>query len=132
MGKEIVNNFFAIVIGVFVALLIIIPVGIFTAISSFSFGETPNLTVLFSDIILVAAVIFSCFLGGYFTARNTTGKSIFPIIITSLILLFLDLKLNNFDLKYVTTLEIICLIGIIPLTIIGGHYYLRKKVIYTD
>ena len=131
-GKEIVHNFFAIVIGLVVALLIIIPVGIFTVIANFSFGETPKSTELLTGITLVVAVMFGSFQGGYSTARNKMGKSIIPIIITSLTLLFLNLQLNNFDFKYITRVEVICLIIIVPLTITGGYYCLRKKVLYTD
>lgn len=129
-AKEIGINILSIIIGVFVSLLISIPVGIIYAITSFSFGETPQLTKFFSDSILVVAVVSGCFLGGYFAARNSFGKSIVPIVLTGVMFLLLDLQLNNFDLKYTSTLEIIILIAIVPLTIIGGYYYLRKKVIY--
>jgi len=131
-GKGIVHNFFAIVIGVVIAFLIILPVWFFTVFATFSFGETPKSTELVTNIILIATVMFGCFQAGHFSARNTVDKSILPVIITSLTLLFLDLKLNNFDIKYTTTTEIIRLVLIVPLTIIGGHYCLRKKVIYRD
>lgn len=129
-AKEIGINILSIIIGVFVSLLIIIPVGIIYAITSFSFGETPHLTKLFSDSILVVAVVFGCFLGGYFTARNSVRKSIIPIIITGLVLLILDLMLNDFNFEYTSSIEIIIFIAIVPLTIVGGYYYLRKKVAY--
>lgn len=130
INSKVGTNILAIFTGIVAALMILIPFGILAALIGFSFGEIQESRAILSDCLLLLAVSLGSFLGGNFTAKNSSGKSIIPVIITSLGIIGLGLLLNNFNFQYISTIEIISLIGITPLTLLGGYLFLRNKVIY--
>ena len=125
--EETLRNIFSILAGAFIALLIIIPFGIFGAFLSFSDAKIPKSQEITSTIILIIGLTIGMLAGGYTTSRISTTRSMIYVIITAAVLMILFLWMSNFEKSFFGTTEILILISIFPLTILGGFIGNKKK-----
>ena len=125
--KEIIRNFFSVVAGVIVALVIIIPSVIFSWRFSYEDGNIQEEFHLLTFLISSIGIIGGMLAGGYVTAKVSTRRDTIHILITGLILSLLYLASGDFKLNYFTKKEILILLLPIPIVSLGGFWGIKSK-----
>lgn len=125
--REIVRNFLSVVAGVLIALIIIIPIGIFAGLMVFSDGSLPKSQQIISGTLLIGRIAAGCIAGGYFTVRISTRKDLIHGFITGLVLTFLFGLINDFEFDWRYPDLSISYLGILPAVLIGAWAGIRKK-----
>ena len=126
-AKEILRNFFSVVAGVIAALAIIIPIGLFAGLLSFSDAAIPKTQAIISTVLLITGPAAGCILGGYTTVKVSTRKDIIHAIITGSVLTFLYAWVNDFEFDWQYPDIGIAYMGFIPTVLIGAIIGIRKK-----
>ncbi len=125
--KEILRNIFSVVAGVIISLLIIIPVGIFAALLSFSDAAIPKSQEIFSTVLMISGIVAGCLSGGFVTARISTRFDLIHVIIAGIVLTYLYAHINDFEFNWQHADLGIAYFGFIPVVLIGGLIGMRKK-----
>ena len=94
--NEILRNFFSVVAGVTLALVIIIPSALFAAFLNNPDSAIPTSQEILSTLLLISGIVAGCMLGGYTTVKVSTRKDIIHAFITGIVLTFLYALLNDF------------------------------------
>ena len=123
--NEILRNFFSVVAGVTLALVIIIPSALFAAFLNNPDSAIPTSQEILSTLLLISGIVAGCILGGYTTVKVSTRKDIIHAFITGIVLTILYALENEFDWRYPDTG--IAYVGFIPIVMIGGIIGVRKK-----
>lgn len=126
-AKEILRNFLSVVAGVICALAIIIPIGFFAGLLSFSDESIPKTQTIISTVLLIAGPVAGCILGGYTTVKVSTRKDIIHAIITGMVLTFLYAWVNDFEFDWRYPETGIAYMGFIPTVLMGAIIGIRQK-----
>lgn len=125
--KEIIRNFFSVVAGVLIALIVIIPIGLIAGLLVFSDAAIPKSQEILSTLLLFAGFVAGCLLGGYTTVKISTRKDLIHAFITGIVLTFLYAWVNDFEFDWRYPDTGIAYAGFIPIVMIGGIIGVRKK-----
>ncbi|HRE39304.1 MAG TPA: TIGR04086 family membrane protein [Chitinophagaceae bacterium] len=126
-AKEIIRNFLSVVAGVMIALIIILPIGLFAGLLVFSDSNIPKSKETLSKLLLIFGLIAGCLLGGYTTVKMSTRKDLVHAFITGIVLTFLYALVNDFEFDWRYPDTGIAYAGFIPIVMIGGIIGERKK-----
>lgn len=125
--KEIIRNFFSVVAGVLIALIVVIPIGLIAGLLVFSDAAIPKSQEILSTLLLFAGFVAGSLLGGYTTVKISTRRDLIHAFITGIVLTFLYAWVNDFEFDWHSPDTGIAYIGIIPVVMIGGIIGVRKK-----
>ncbi len=125
--KEIIRNFFSVVGGVLIALIVVIPIGLIAGLLVFSDATIPKSQEILSTLLLLAGFVAGSLLGGYTTVKISTRRDLIHAFITGIVLTFLYAWVNDFELNWQYPDTGIAYVGVIPIVMIGGIIGVRKK-----
>lgn len=125
--NEILRNFFSVVAGVTLALVIIIPSALFAAFLNNPDSAIPASQEILSTLLLISGIVAGCMLGGYTTVKVSTRKDIIHAFITGIVLTFFYALLNDFEVDWRYLNIGIAYFGFFPIVMIGGIIGVRKK-----
>lgn len=125
--NEILRNFFSVVAGVTLALVIIIPSALFAAFLNNPDSAIPTSQEILSTLLLISGIVAGCMLGGYTTVKVSTRKDIIHAFITGIVLTILYALKNDFEFDWRYPDTGIAYVGFIPIVMIGGIIGVRKK-----
>jgi putative membrane protein (TIGR04086 family) len=77
-------------------------------------------------ILTVAAIVLSCLIAGFVTAKISTRKTFIHVLLTGLVLLLIMLGIADFKWADFSTVDWLGLLATVPFTLIGG-YIIKKK-----
>jgi hypothetical protein len=126
-NKALWRNLLSAVAGTAIAIIIIVPTGVFGLFFVFADGPISRSQEIVYYVLTTIGVVAGTFAGGYATARLSIGTGIGPVVLTGASLVCFYLLITNFDVTTYGTDEIVHLLIILPSTIIGGYQGLRKK-----
>lgn len=125
--KEIIRNFFSVVAGVLIALIVVIPIGLIAGLLVFSDAAISKSQEILSTFLLIAGFVAGSLLGGYTTVKISTRRDLIHAFITGIILTFLYALVNDFEFDWRYPDTGIAYAGFIPIVMIGGIIGVRKK-----
>jgi putative membrane protein (TIGR04086 family) len=125
--KEIIRNFFSVVAGVLIALIVVIPIGLIAGLLVFSDAAIPKSQEILSTLLLFAGFVAGSLLGGYTTVKISTRRDLIHAFITGIVLTFLYAWVNDFEFDWRYPDTGIAYAGFIPIAMIGGIIGVRKK-----
>lgn len=125
--KEIIRNFFSVVAGVLIALIVVIPIGLIAGLLVFSDAVIPKSQEILSTLLLLAGFVAGSLLGGYITVKISTRRDLIHAFITGIVLTFLYAWVNDFEFDWRYPDTGIAYVGFIPVVMIGGIIRVRKK-----
>lgn len=125
--KEIIRNFFSVVAGVLIALIVVIPIGLIAGLLVFSDAAIPKSQEILSTFLLFAGFVAGSLLGGYTTVKISTRRDLIHAFITGIVLTFLYAWVNDFEFDWRYPDTGIAYAGFIPIAMIGGIIGVRKK-----
>ena len=111
--------------GVLAAVAVVIPMSLFGVLMGISDGRGESKQPIAIGIIATGLII-GMLVGGYMTASLSRTKKLLPVICTGVILASLYIWNSDPAIYDFSTIEIIILILIIPLTCIGGWWGIRR------
>src|SRR5688572_24453444 len=103
--KKLWRKVFAVIAGVLVAIIIIVPLGLVGALMLFSDDRIPQSQAVTGYVIMTAAVILGSFAAGYTTRKRSENP--YSFLVTAIILFLLVLVLVRFDLSELTLFELV-------------------------
>lgn len=125
--KEIIRNFFSVVAGVLIALIVVIPIGLIAGLLVFSDAAIPKSQEILSTLLLFAGFVAGSLLGGYTTVKISTRRDLIHAFSTGIVLTFLYAWVNDFEFDWRYPDTGIIYAGFIPIVMIGGIIGVRKK-----
>ncbi len=131
-ANKIWRNFFSVVAGVLIALVIIFPIGLIAGLLSFSDSRIPKAQEVFSDALLIGGAVLGCIISGYYTAKISTRKDIVHGICSGIVLTLLYALVNDFKFNLRYPDIGIAYFGIIPAVLIGVFIGIKKKKIISN
>jgi hypothetical protein len=125
--KEILKNFFAVMTGLFVALIIIIPIFLFGAYLGIGDEKLPESQIIISDVIMILGLASGSIIGGYLTAKIATKNESIHVLITGIVLNLFYFINADIGIDQMVSRDYFSLIAISGFLCLGCYLANRKK-----
>ncbi len=129
-AKELIKNFFSVLAGVIIALAILISLSaflLFADIIPTANGKPNEQDLLVAEISFAISIIIASISAGYSTAKISTRQNWLYIIIAGAVFLTFLWYTNEFDFGFSDTWRYSFFLLVLPCTLLGGYFGLRKK-----
>lgn len=129
-AKEMLKNFFSVLAGVIIAFAILISLTaflLFADIIPAGNGKPNEQDLLVAEISFAISIIIASISAGYSTAKISTRRNWLHIIITGTVFLVFLWYTHEFDFGFSDTWRYIFFLLVLPFTLLGGYFGLRKK-----
>ncbi|MFM9909306.1 MAG: hypothetical protein ACKVOW_08155 [Chitinophagaceae bacterium] len=129
-AKELLKNFFSVLAGVVIAFAILISLAaflLFADIIPAGHTRTNEQDLLVAEISFAISIIIASVAAGYSTAKISTRQNWLHIIIAGIVFMVFLWYTHEFDFGFSDTWSYTFLLLVLPFTLLGGYFGLRKK-----